>query len=116
MIPDDEPTLKSAVWALALVRRAEVGGAFAHVVRRGDDDAGVVLVKVVRPGGFATLYGPARDGQGRRVRIRLAGHREGETERDVDEHLARRLAHDPDLWVVEIEDVQGRHFLDERVD
>ena len=29
---------------------------------------------------------------------------------------AREVRYDPDLWVIEIEDVQGRHFLTEKVD
>jgi len=34
-------------------------------------------------------------------------------ERDVDEAISRQRGFDPDLWVIEVEDRQGRHLLDE---
>jgi hypothetical protein len=37
---------------------------------------------------------------------------EGE-EAEVDAAIARQRGYDPDLWVVEVEDRQGRHLLDE---
>jgi hypothetical protein len=30
----------------------------------------------------------------------------------VEGYLARQLRFDPDLWIVEVEDRGGRHFLD----
>jgi hypothetical protein len=37
-------------------------------------------------------------------------------EPDLDRYIERALRVDPDLWVVEIEDKQGRHFLTEAVE
>jgi hypothetical protein len=31
---------------------------------------------------------------------------------DVEERMARELRFDPDLWLVEVDDRAGRHFLD----
>jgi hypothetical protein len=33
-------------------------------------------------------------------------------EADVEARLARETRFDPDVWIVEIEDRAGRHFLD----
>jgi hypothetical protein len=30
----------------------------------------------------------------------------------VESYLKRQLSFDPDLWIVEVEDRSGRHFLD----
>ena len=34
-------------------------------------------------------------------------------EPDVDAAIARQRGFDPDLWVIEVEDREGRHLLDE---
>lgn len=108
--------LKTDFWASALIRRANGAGAFAGVVRRGDSDAGAVLVKVATLDGRARLYAPARDGEGERIWLDLSAGALGDAEADVDAAIRKRTLTDPDLWVVEIEDKAGRHFLMERVD
>jgi len=37
-------------------------------------------------------------------------------EPDLDAYVERAVRVDPDLWVVEIDDRQGRHFLTEPVE
>ena len=55
--------LSTDIWVGALIRRAELGGAFATVARKGDARAGAVLVKVVdRREGTARLYSEATRG------------------------------------------------------
>jgi hypothetical protein len=108
--------LKTWIWAQALVRRAQVGGAFATVARRGDSDAGAVLVKVTKMRGQARLYAPAQNGEGERIWLDLSNGALGDDEAAVDAYMSKRGATDPDLWVIEIEDRQGRTFLTEPVD
>lgn len=110
------PELKTDFWASALIRRAEIGGAFATVARKGDADAGAVLVKVARLDGRARLYAPARNGDGERIWLDLSAGQLGEDERDIDAYVRKRVENDPDLWVLEVEDKNGRHFLEEPVD
>lgn len=108
--------LKTDFWASALIRRAQIGGAFAAVVRKGDADAGAVMVKVATLDGKARLYAPARNGEGARIWLDLSAGPLGDVEADVDAHIRKRADTDPDLWVIEVEDKQGRHFLQEPVD
>jgi hypothetical protein len=108
--------LKTEVWASALIRRATIAGAFAAVGRKGDKDAGAVLVKVATLDGRARLYAPARNGEGERIWLDLSAGTLGENEPDVDAYVQKRARTDPDLWVIEVEDKKGRHFLQEPVD
>lgn len=105
--------LPTDVWVAALIRRAELGGAFATVARRGDARAGGVLVKVFDTATRqAALYTEAFGPDGARLWIRPV---EPGPEGEIDAFAARQLGYDPDLWVVEIEDREGRHFLTEAV-
>ena len=107
--------IQAQVWAGALVRRAQIGGAFATIVHRGDADRGDVLVKVTSARGRARLYAPAFNPDGPSEFEALPAGLADAPETDVDALIARRLKADRDLWVIEIEDGQGRHFLTERV-
>lgn len=105
-------SLKTSIWAPALIRRAELGGAFATVVYRGDPDAGAALIKVRTLDGQAVLYRSMRDMDGTRI-----WHPKGPSEEDdLDADIRKAMVSDPDLWVIEIEDRQGRHFLTEKVE
>lgn len=108
------PRLKAEIWVKALIRRCEVAGAAAMVVRRGDSTSGVVLVKVNRLDRTATVFTPARDGDGAFIWLRGTGSEPVE-EHVADSYIERQHKFDPDIWVVEIEDRMGRHFLDEPV-
>lgn len=99
------------LWVSALLRRATGAGAFATIVHRGDEQRGDVLVKVAQARGEARLYAPAFNPEGPTEFERLAP----EDETGVDALVAKRLKADRDLWVIEIEDREGRHFLTEKV-
>lgn len=120
-----EPRLKTEIRIAAQVRRAQSAGAFATIARRGDPDAGAVAVKTYLGAGRARVLVQSRDLDGRSIwRDPLAsGDGFDETpagdllkdyqETDVDAWLARETAIDPDLWIVEIEDREGRAFLED---
>ena len=99
------------LWVSALLRRASGGGAFATIAHRGDADRGDVVIKVTSERGRARLYAPAFNPEGPTTFERL----KAEDEADVDQLIQKRLKADRDLWVVEIEDRDGRHFLTESV-
>ena len=106
--------LSTDIWVAALVRRADLAGASAVVARKGDARAGSVLVKALnRPAGTARLYGEATRGDGERVWMQPTPSNQ---EPDLDRYIERALKIDPDLWVVELDDRLGRHFLTEPVE
>ena len=106
--------LSTDIWVGALIRRAELGGAFATVVRKGDPRAGAVLLKTFNPmDRVSSIYAEAFRGDGERVWMQPTSSHE---EPDLDQYVERAVRVDPDLWVIEIEDKQGRHFLTEPVE
>ncbi len=105
-----EPRLKTGIWVSALLRRCSAAAAFAAVVRRGDNTSGSVLVKVNRLDGSAYVLSPARQVTGEGFWMRGTGP-EDVPETDADAYIARSVSFDRDLWVIEIEDKEGRHFL-----
>lgn len=109
--------LKSAIWVAAYVRRCHLEGAFAVVRRRGADEAGAIFVKISKLDGTAALYAPApqsdfeeaRPGDRRFVSVLSAIFT---ADAEIEARLAREMKFDPDVWIVEVEDRAGRHFLD----
>jgi hypothetical protein len=112
--------LKSGIWVAAYVRRCHIEGAFAAVRRRGAEEAGAVFVKLNRLDGTADLYGPAPQSTfddthpadrafSRCLPVLPA------PEADVEAFLTREIRFDPDVWIIEVEDRNGRHFLDQIV-
>ncbi len=102
------------MFASALVRRCFVEGAFAVVGRHGADEAGAIFVTVDRLDGSSDLYAPAPqsafDGSPTDRLFQLIVSRAAP--QDIAARLAREVRYDPDLWVIGIEDRDGRSFLD----
>ncbi|MBI4367050.1 MAG: DUF1491 family protein [Deltaproteobacteria bacterium] len=113
--------LKSSIWVAAYVRRCHIEGAFAAVRRRGADEAGAVYIKINRLDGTGTLYGPAPQAvfdeaqpAGRLFTV-ILGRKAATTDADIEARLVREIRYDPDVWIVEVDDRVGRHFLDDAV-
>ena len=107
--------LRSDFWVSAHLRRLGVEGIPAVLRRRGAAEAGAIFAKVDRLDGTADLYGPApqalfeaEESGGRRFTALVVGG----TPLDAEERLSKEIRFDSDLWIVEIDDRQGRHFLD----
>lgn len=108
--------LRTEFWVKAYIRRCAVEGASAVVVRHGDDDAGAIFIKVDRLDGSCLLFGPAPaglDGAESDRRWNACLDPTGVDGAAADAYLEREARFDSDLWVVEVEDRRGRHFLDD---
>ncbi len=107
-----EPRLKARLWVHAAIRQCSVLGIPAVVVRKGDDDAGAVLVKLNRGAAGCEVFSQVRDGLGQPAWLRATGP-EPVAEDRADAYIARQRDNDYDLWVLEVEDRDGRApFLD----
>jgi hypothetical protein len=105
-----QPRLTSDLWVSAYLTRLRLADIPAYITAKGDPTAGAVIVKV------ATLNGQARAFQrsfdlmsDTRIWVTLT---EG-AELEVDALITRQRGRDPDLWVIELEDRQGRTLLDQ---
>jgi len=109
--------LKTALWVAAYLRRCQVEGTFAVVRRRGAEEAGAVFVRISRLDGTSDLFGPAPqsafDAVGEADRAFTPSLKERPApDAAVEAFLAREIKFDPDVWIVEVDDREGRNFLD----
>ncbi len=104
------PRLTTEFWVRAYLPRLRLRNIPAFVVAHGDDTAGAVLIKLNTLDGQATAYHRSFDliNDARTWVVLSQGD-----EAHVDAALSRQRGFDPDLWVIEVEDRQGRHLLDE---
>ncbi len=106
-----EARIKTEYWVHAHLRRCAIAAVPAFVVRRGDNERGMVLVKINTLDSGCRVLTQARDLDGQLGWMAaLDGTLAPEAEADA--YIARQTARDPDLWVVEIEDREGRNWFE----
>lgn len=96
-----EPRLKAEIWVQAVLRQANASGQFGVVLRRGDADAGGVLVVLRHRDGISVLS-QARGADGALGWLRATGPAAVD-QTTADAYVARQVRFDPDLWVIEFE-------------
>jgi hypothetical protein len=108
--------LRSDIFAAALIRRAETQGAVAMLRRRGAAEAGALFIKLDRLDGRAAVYGPAPQSEEMPEGVDRLFSRVHANDwldpAEAEARLKREIMFDPDLWIVEIEDRDGRVFVD----
>ncbi|MEN5276105.1 DUF1491 family protein [Brucella sp. TWI432] len=98
----------SDFWVSALIRRVQGEGGFAYLARRGSKEAGAIFIKVSSRLGTCDLYSPApqtsydEDDDGERMFLRIL-HEVDDLK--AGERMEREIRFDPDLWLVELEDL-----------
>jgi hypothetical protein len=101
----------SSLWVGAFVRRCYGIGATPVVARRGAEEAGAIFIIIDKMAGVADLYGPApqsafdEDRPSDRLFQKII---DGESPEVIAARLDRETRFDPDLWVVAVEDREGR--------
>lgn len=110
MSEDDLPT---DLWVAAQARAASREGVPVLVVRRGASASGSIILKVNRLDGTSDLYDQVRLDE---TRVWMKTPRmKPLPEEEAAAYIARRAEDDPDLWVVEVEDKQGRLWFPGKV-
>ncbi len=98
----DHASLPTGLWVEVQLARCTAEGRAGVLLNRGDRDSGEILIKYRLRDGRARLLGRQRDLEGRLGWAPLT-RTDPDEERPIDIAIERRLARDPDLWVLEIE-------------
>ena len=106
-----EPRLKTELWVQAQVRTCDLGVLPIAIRRRGDPDAGVVLLRLLRDRDSSLLLKRATSAGGLSGWMVVAGKAEVD-DQSADAYIAREITRDDDLWVIEIEDPHRRYQVD----
>jgi hypothetical protein len=106
-----EGRLPTELWVKAHVKRCSVEGVPVIVARRGDPHSGIVILKLNQLEAGCRVMSQMRDLEGKLGWLEaLDGALVPEAQADA--YIARQAERDPDLWVIEIEDREGRHWVD----
>lgn len=103
------PRLTSDFWVTAYLTRLRGHNIPVFITAKGDPTAGAVIVKLNTLDGQAHAFQRSFDIDGSRIWATLAQGPDAE----VEQVLARQRDFDPDIWIIEVEDKQGRTLLDQ---
>ena len=109
-----EPRLKTSIVIAAALRLSARDAVPMVVVRRGDADAGAILLKLNQLEHGVTVLAQTRTLEGELAWLKATGA-DPVAEAEADAYIARQVKRDPDLWVIEIEDRAGRPFFAGRI-
>lgn len=112
--------IKSHIWIAAYRRRLETSFIPVMVTRKGNAEAGAIFIKINLLDGRARILRPAMTGLGggsmdRFWSYALGSGGEAVEETAADAYLARQAEFDSDMWVIELEDREGRHGLEDAI-
>ncbi len=80
------------------------------MLKKGEKDAGVILVITTHNGRFTRLWErmPQLDGS---RRFMVSKEQDAENNVSFGDYLARRLANDPDCWAIELDIENAERFV-----
>lgn len=109
-----EAALKAGIWIKAQIRICDLNFLPAAIARRGDADAGAVLLKLNRLEAGTEVLTQVRDPNGERAWMRGTGS-DLVPDHEADAYIAKQVTYDPDIWVLEIEDPHYRYQIDGKI-
>lgn len=106
--------MPTELWVTAHLRRCTAAGTPVYVIHRGAAAAGTVMVKIVMKGRGCKLLNQSRDIEGNLGWMDIY---EGEIvdETRADQYIQRATERDPDVWVIEVEDINGKNPFEGKI-
>ncbi|QJE73061.1 DUF1491 family protein [Aerophototrophica crusticola] len=103
-----EERLPTHLYVQAHVWRCSAASIPVYVLRKGEWESGLVLLKVAIPFQGVKVFTQSRDLDGKLGWLPgLGGNMVSEQE--ANDYVDRQVKRDPDLWVVEVESRDGSH-------
>lgn len=93
-----------------MIRAVEAEGGFAAILHKGERDGGTILVVLTESGKNGRLYEQMPDPEKGLVWL-CSIRQNAENALEFSEYLDNRAAKDRDLWIVELDIVDGERFI-----
>lgn len=106
----DDARLPARLEVAALIRLAQNGGGFAAVLKSGDDQAGSIVLLLTEKGANPRVYERMPQLDGRRA-WHCSMRNCTDNSDKITEYLDRRGEQDQDLWIVELDIVNGERLI-----
>lgn len=106
--------IKAGIWVQAQIRMCDINCIPIMVRHKGDADSGAILLKLDQGNAGCSVLSQVRDIDGNPGWM-YGGGGQFIPEGDAESYIKRQIQRDPDLWVLEIEDQQGRYELDGKI-
>lgn len=105
-----ESRLPAHVEVSGLIRRIGADGGFATVIKKGEREAGTILLVLTEKGADARIYErmPQLDGS---RKWHCAKRQDAQNKDEFSDYLKRRADQDPDLWILELDIANGERFI-----
>ncbi len=94
----------------ALIRQVEAEGGFGTVLRKGEREAGTILVVLMENGKDSRAYERMPQLDGTRA-WHCAMRQASDNAEEFSSYLERRASQDPDLWLLELDIARGERFI-----
>ncbi len=102
--------LPAALEVSGLIRLVEASGGFGMVLRKGEPDGGTILIVLLDNQSLGQLFErlPQLDGTRRWTESKRQSL---ENRQEFEDYLSRRMAQDPDAWVIELTIADGERLI-----
>ena len=104
--------LPARLEAAGLLRRAETGGGFGTILKRGDPDRGSLVLMISRRGAHQACLERALTSDGR-YRWQQVGPPAGADQKSLADWSQKRIRFDEDLWLIELDVADPERFIAE---
>lgn len=96
--------LPTALLVEATLKPLNGRGVFYYIANKGNHASGVIMLKLSDTKGQCSLLIQQRDLEGNMGWMHALGH-DLVDEKKADDYIRTSISRDPDLWVIEIEDI-----------